>query len=324
MSISDTRQSRRQDTRSEIEHAFMDPDFLCLGEAKTDRSPVMVEHHKSILITGDTGAGKSTLLRGLSARLTMERHMALIGVDPHGMVGSLGPRLTALWTTKKQRIAGIQKVYNLLLWRQERFRIALQEGIVSDNSSWNPRLGDWVVLLADEIANLTTTLQAIDDKNKRNPQWESLVDMLAELISEGRKYGISIIATTLKLNNDMAGDGRITVGFPIKVLFRPSDANHAALSLGITNDNKNPELEPDKWAPVGSAATRDAFTRTIPYGLIRFTVRKWSAEDLTEASRRAFAAGIKVTSEEKLFAESENASWVPPTNEHTQPYRRAN
>lgn len=276
------------------------PDVLCIGYADADLTPVEVPADQSILITGTSGSGKSTCLRMCAKQEAMKTNTVLIALDPHSMVSALGNRLTAYWSSQQERVEGIRKLHALLDRRLTAIRQADMAGTFVDNSSWNITMGPRIVLLIDEIADLMAWLIRIDKRNERRPDWDSLVDMMARIVAEGRKAGFLVIATTTKFTNALTQDPRITIGLPTGIMYKPDDPAHARLGLKI-DDQKSPETDPSKWIRRGHGATFGAQTRTIKNGLIRFQTPWVKAIDLREAADKALRLGVRVRNENDLF-----------------------
>jgi len=292
--------------QEELRLAFSDPDVLCLGQADMDLTPVVIDANQSVIFTGATGGGKTTGLRLCALQEAMKRRTGLIAFDSHNQCLALGGRLTAHWSSLEEQVEGVRKLDALLKRRLSAFRSADEAGLVTDNSSWDSGLDSRIVLLVDEIAGVMATLKSIDQEALRNRErnWAPLVNQFARIVSEGRKLGFVVIATTTKFTNALAGDDpRIPIGLPTGVMLRPTDPQHAKLGL-YTDDSNSDELDPRRWLRPGHAATYGAHTRTISSGLIRFQMPLVEAYHLKEAASRALEQGVWVPDEKVLLEPS--------------------
>ncbi|WP_019355282.1 FtsK/SpoIIIE domain-containing protein [Streptomyces sp. AA1529] len=197
--------------------------------AREDGDPWVINFRRTPhwLVTGATQSGKSSLLAALAYGLAPQP-VALVGIDLKGGVelGLLGPRLTALATTRPDAVRLLGR-----LLREIRDRMALCRE-AGTRSVWDlPECARPVpvVVLVDELAELYLT----DGSRQGRDEAEECGTLLLRLAQLGAALGVHLVAAGQRVGSDLGP--RVTAlrsQLGGRVAHRAHDAATAEMTLG--------------------------------------------------------------------------------------------
>lgn len=192
-----------------------------------------------LLVGGQTGGGKSATIRQMVTWLVTQmgpEHVRVVLVDlKGGLEFNLFQHLPHLWAPIARDVESANVLFSEvgreMMRRQQVLEAAGVEDVRHWNATWPDRQLPYVLVVCDEIAELSVAESVTKEERARRQEALAAVSRLARL---GRATGLHLILSTQRPDAD-ALPGQVKANIPATIAFRVRSEINSRILLGEGN-----------------------------------------------------------------------------------------